>query len=130
MKRTITQIAGTDNRIFALANDGTIWEWNNSAVWTQHDCLPQPAEELEKKMTRETFESVINAPATFEEISATKLAEAVLEHGLTNLILKRIVNEKLNRGEWQQLEDTINEAVINHSSVDGQTVCLDIKLRD
>jgi alpha-tubulin suppressor-like RCC1 family protein len=130
MKRNIIQIAGTDRRIFALASDGTLWEWNSDAMWTQHDCLPQPTEELEEKMTRETFENVINQPATFEEISASKLAEAVLEHPLTRLILKRIVNGMLSNCYEQTLEETINEAVINHPKVDPISTLLDIKLRD
>lgn len=40
MKRSIKQISGSDNRIYALADDGTLWELNHGGEWTQHDPLP------------------------------------------------------------------------------------------
>lgn len=45
MKRTIKQIAGSDNRIYALADDGTLWEMNHAGMWTQHDGLPDRTEQ-------------------------------------------------------------------------------------
>lgn len=39
-QRKVVQISGTDNRLFALADDGTIWELNHDGQWGQHDLLP------------------------------------------------------------------------------------------
>lgn len=40
MKRKIVQIAGSDNRIYALDDDGTLWEMNFDGVWVEHPPLP------------------------------------------------------------------------------------------
>lgn len=41
MSRKITQIAGSDNRIYALCEDGTLWEMNQSGEWDQHPPIPE-----------------------------------------------------------------------------------------
>jgi hypothetical protein len=33
IKRRVVQIAATDNHIYALASDGTIWNWNHEGIW-------------------------------------------------------------------------------------------------
>lgn len=38
--RKIVQIAGSDNRIYALADDGSLWEMNHDGDWTEHPPLP------------------------------------------------------------------------------------------
>lgn len=38
--RKIVQIAGSDNRIYALADDGMLWEMNHSGEWDEHPQLP------------------------------------------------------------------------------------------
>lgn len=39
--RKIKQIAGSDNRIYALCEDGTLWEINHTGEWTQHPGIPE-----------------------------------------------------------------------------------------
>lgn len=38
--RKIAQIAGSENRIYALATDGTLWEMNSGGHWLEHPPLP------------------------------------------------------------------------------------------
>lgn len=40
MRRKIVQIAGSENRIYALGDDGTLWEMNQSGEWSRHPDLP------------------------------------------------------------------------------------------
>lgn len=41
-KRRVIQIAGSDNRLYALCDDYTVWEMNHSGMWCQHPEIPQP----------------------------------------------------------------------------------------
>lgn len=98
-----------------------------------HDCAIDPHEKerdpLCEQMTHETFEQVVNAPATKEELRAVELADTILKHPIRSLILKRVVNGMLNENAIQELEEAINEACVNHPEV--ETVeCLDILMRD
>lgn len=38
--REIKQIAGSENRIYALCVDGTLWEMNHSGQWALHPAIP------------------------------------------------------------------------------------------
>jgi hypothetical protein len=39
-QRRIVQVAGSDNRIYALDEDGELWEMNHSGRWDLHPGLP------------------------------------------------------------------------------------------
>lgn len=86
-----------------------------------HKCL-----DFEKEITRKTFEMVMEAPATAEEKSIWALATEVVTHKNSMLILKSIVYQMLHHS-GQEFEDTLNQAVTNHPTVDPEmTICLDI----
>ena len=40
----IKQIAGSDNRIYALCYDGSLWEMNHGGEWSEHPPLPDSEE--------------------------------------------------------------------------------------
>lgn len=44
IKRRIVQIAGSDNRIYVLADDGSLWEMNHDGKWVEHFELPDRPE--------------------------------------------------------------------------------------
>lgn len=48
--RKIIQISGSENRIYALCNDHTIWEYNHDGVWTEHPPIPQPVKPIESSV--------------------------------------------------------------------------------
>jgi len=35
MQRKVIQIAATDNHVYALCDDGTIWNWNVEGQWKE-----------------------------------------------------------------------------------------------
>lgn len=39
--KQIKQIAGSENRIYALCEDGTLWEYNHSGEWSEHIPIPE-----------------------------------------------------------------------------------------
>lgn len=39
--RNIVQITGSDNRLYALCDNGEIWEMNHDGIWTAYPSIPQ-----------------------------------------------------------------------------------------
>lgn len=81
-----------------------------------------------EQMTVETFERVVNEPATAEELSMTQLINAVVNHKQANLLLKGILNRMISI-DWESTQHAINQAAFNHQSVEDATL-LDMKVRD
>lgn len=46
-ERTIIQIAGSENCIYALCSDATLWTRNKSGGWSMHPDIPQPCKETD-----------------------------------------------------------------------------------
>ena len=81
-----------------------------------------------KQMTVETFEQVVNEPATSEELSMTQLINGVVQHKNSSLLLKSIIHRMILI-DWEGTQDTINQAVHNHLMVED-AVLLDMKIKD
>ena len=97
-----------------------------------HDCAVNPNETQRDEecvqMTHETFEAVVNAPATSEELSMTQLINGVVQHKNSSLLLKSIVHRMILI-DWEGTQETINQAVHNHMMVED-AVLLDMKIKE
>lgn len=99
----------------------------NPALLDDHEMNMDP---LCEQMTVETFEAVVNKPATGDELSASHLASAVVTHKISSLVFKSILHQMMSL-DWEGTQQLINETVINQSGVDGvQTALLDISWRN
>jgi len=81
-----------------------------------------------EQMTLETFEHVVNQPATSEELSMTQLINGVTQHKFAPLLLKAILNRMIFI-DWEVTQETINQAIQNHPWVE-ECVMLDMNIRD
>lgn len=82
-------------------------------------------EKLLEQMTIETFEQVVNQPATREELRAVEIVDAVVKNKNSDLILKSIINRMLSQ-DWEGTQSVINDAVFHHPKTGKETTLLDI----
>lgn len=80
------------------------------------------------QMTAETFEAVVNEPATPEELSMTQLINGVVQNKNASLLLKSIIHRMILI-DWEGTQETINQAVQNHVMVEEADL-LDMKVKD
>jgi hypothetical protein len=80
-----------------------------------------------ERMTIETFEKVIDAPATKEELNFKEIIYLVVYHPKASLLLKGIIHRMINF-DWEGTQETINQAIHNHQEVE-ECQLLDIKMR-
>lgn len=129
--------------IEAIHKNGLDWFQGNITKYAWRHHFKNGAEDLKKvihyaelalemqySLKPNELESVVDEVATPEERSANVLIEMIMQHPHRGIILKGITHRFISEGETSvsDFESNINEAVINHISVNEKSTMLDILL--